>query len=153
MSAAQAGLILRAAAVDDAELLFRWANDPAVRAAARDGAPIAWDGHVRWLTARLASADCRVTIAERDGCALGQVRLDRHGDWAEVDISVDPAARGQGVGLALLAHAAGDNFSGLARLVSAVRVENTASLALFRAAGYRQSGDDGAFVHFERELP
>ena len=145
---------LRPARANDARLLYEWANDPAVRAMARDTRPIAWDGHRAWFAARLARADCRILIAEVDGEPVGQVRLDRQGPdggRAEIDISVAPARRGRGHGRAMLA--ALPPWPGVSRLVAVVRRENAASAALFRAAGFTARAGDEAFVTFERDAP
>jgi UDP-3-O-[3-hydroxymyristoyl] glucosamine N-acyltransferase len=136
--------ILRPASSEDCAQLFHWANDPAVRQAARCTDPIAWEGHQGWFARRLASADCRIYLAcdAANASPLGQVRLDRTGWRAEVDISVDAAARGRGVGAALLAYAAEQARGWVDHLWSAVKVSNSGSLALFRAAGFVDQGEE-----------
>ena len=46
---------LRRAAPEDADQLWRWANDDAVRAASFHPEPIPWDDHVAWFQRLLAS--------------------------------------------------------------------------------------------------
>jgi GNAT superfamily N-acetyltransferase/carbonic anhydrase/acetyltransferase-like protein (isoleucine patch superfamily) len=152
-------LAFRPAQAEDCALLFHWANDPAVRGNARSPDPIAWDGHQGWFAKRLTSVDCRIFIAcdGPDGTPLGQVRLDRDGWRAEVDIAVDALARGRGVGVALLAHAAQQARGWVDHLWSAVKTSNTASLALFRAAGFAEQGPvsdpSGHYTTFCLPLP
>jgi RimJ/RimL family protein N-acetyltransferase len=146
-------LRLRRATLEDEDLLLRWANDPEVRAMARNRAAIAPAAHRAWLARKLDDPACRIWIAEADGVPAGQIRLDRDGASAEVDISVAAGRRGQGVGLSLLTAPALADWPGLARLEAAVRRENAASRALFRRAGFVESGADADYVYFEKRLP
>lgn len=154
-------LTLRRAEEADAKLLFRWANDPAVRAMARTIAPILWEGHRRWFAGKLADENCRIWIAEAAPGIMpesggmspaGQIRLDREGPSAEVDISVDPAARGRGVGLFMLRAMLPEPWRGLEALHAEVRVENAGSLALFRRGGFHEVRRTEAYVRFEKRL-
>jgi len=75
-------------------------------------------------------------------------------------IAVDPAQRGRGLALGLLAHLALlARRQGLTRLRLEVRPENTAALQLYLAQGFRPIGlslgyyqDSGACLHLERQL-
>ena len=129
--------------MDDATLLWRWANDPETRRNAFTKAPIPYDAHVAWLQARLASEGTRLLIfADAEG-PVGQVRFDRTGDAAEVSIVVAPERRGAGLGRAMLDEAVraqrAEHGAGL-RLRALVLPHNTRSLAMFRACGFAQVG-------------
>jgi RimJ/RimL family protein N-acetyltransferase len=145
-------LRLRRATPEDEDLLMRWANDPEVRAMARRRAAIAPDEHRAWFARKLADGLCRIWIAEVDGMPAGQVRLDRTGASAEVDISVAAERRGQGVGLFMLTAPTLGDWPGLECLEATVRRENRASLALFRHAGFVERGADVEFVYVEKRL-
>lgn len=68
--------------------------------------------------------------------AFGHLAFETDGEAAELGISVDPAVRKQGVGLALLERAAAHARNrGHARLVMAYLPENTALASLARRAG------------------
>ncbi len=153
--AARPALRLRPAVAGDARQLFDWANDPTVRAMARKTGPIAWAGHMDWLRARLDSPDCRILLAEADGVPVGQVRLDRRGDTAEIDYSVDGRWRRRGFGALLLAAAENEalSWSGVNTLLAEVRRSNTASVAALHRAGYREAGADPDYLRFEKVLP
>jgi|GEM_PF-502363 len=145
---------IRAVTAQDCQQLFVWANDPVVRQMARSTDPIPWDGHQRWFSRRLSSPDCRIFLAEAgDGTPLGQVRLDREGWQAEVDISVDPAQRGRGIGGLLLAHAARQAQGWAATLVSAVKQENAPSQHLFLLSGYQDCGLSDGYYHYRLDIP
>lgn len=143
---------LRAASAADERLLFDWVNDPATRRSARNRQPIAWPEHRDWFAAKLAAADCAIWIAEVDGDAVGQVRLDRHDMSAEIDIAVAPQHRGHGYGQAALLALAADHAMGTDCLQAAVRMENDASLAMFRNAGFIETSRADGFVNLEKRI-
>ena len=95
---------------------------------------------------------CRIWIAEDGGKTFGQIRLDRRDDAAEVDISVDAAARGKGIGLFMLTAPEIAGWLGLRRLHAAVRRENAASLSLFRRAGFAEVRQDRDYLYFEKAV-
>jgi len=60
-------LTLREARPSDAELLWRWANDPETRANSFSRAAISYADHVAWLERRLASDATRIWIFGDEG--------------------------------------------------------------------------------------
>jgi hypothetical protein len=65
----------REAGMDDAALLWRWANDAETRRNAFSQAAIPYGAHVAWLRRRLDSGATRVLIfADAEG-PVGQVRF------------------------------------------------------------------------------
>ena len=146
----QTAVTLRAASVADERLLFDWVSDPAVRRSARNRQAITWPEHRRWFAARLAASDCAIWIAESNGEAVGQVRLDRDGACAEIDIAVAPDRRGRGYGQAMLRALGTDHTLGVDCLRAAVRLENAASVAMFRKAGFDETGRADGFVNLEK---
>ena len=90
--------------------------------------------------------DCRF-VARRDGRVVGWTAVARYSSrqvYAGVaweSIYVDVAARGQGVGTALLAALIpASEAAGIWTLVAGVQAENAPSLALHLRAGFRQIG-------------
>jgi RimJ/RimL family protein N-acetyltransferase len=136
---ARSSVRLRPANAGDAALLFEWLNRPDSLAASLDtAAPVAWQDHERWLTARLADPGTRLWIVERDGAPVGQVRLQDKGDGPEVAIYIDPAARGGGIAGAALDHALGEGALAWpgATAIARVRLDNARSQRLFERAGF-----------------
>jgi RimJ/RimL family protein N-acetyltransferase len=133
---------LRPADAGDAEVLWTWVNDPAVRQASFRTDPILWDDHVAWLDRRLADPACHIYVAERAGAPWGQVRFDGAGRDREVDVSVAPSARGGRAASALLRAATRRLFdeSDAQRVVAAVKADNAPSLAAFRGADFSPDG-------------
>ncbi len=139
MSTTRGGIVLRPARPDDAPRLLEWANDPATRAASFDRAEISWPEHVAWLAAVLADPDRRLWIAEEEGVALGQVRVDRAPEgFGVVSIGLAPGARGRGIGQAVLGlgAAAAMRELGIRRVRALVMPANVPSRRLFEGAGF-----------------
>lgn len=121
---------LRAANLDDAQLLFDWRNDPVTRAMSLSRDPVTWEGHLAWLKSALASPVRSILIAE-DGVPLGTVRLDKD-IRTEISITLAPAARGHGLAAPILRLAT----DGLGPFVARIRPDNIASRKAFEAAGF-----------------
>jgi L-amino acid N-acyltransferase YncA len=101
-----------------------------------------WDG---FDTTRLPAH--RFVAADPDGAVLGWVAVTAvstrqvYAGVVEHSVYVDPAARGRGAGRALLdALIHSTEAAGIWTIQSGVFPENTASLALHRAAGFREVG-------------
>jgi RimJ/RimL family protein N-acetyltransferase len=87
----------------------------------------------------LADPDRRLWIAEQEGVALGQVRVDRVADaFGMVSIGLAPGARGRGIGRAVLPMglAAAARELGIRRMRAVVAPGNLASRRLFEGAGF-----------------
>jgi RimJ/RimL family protein N-acetyltransferase len=126
----------------DADLLLAWANDPTTRAQSFQPERINAATHERWLDERLSSSSSRLLIGLEGAVPIGQVRFDRGFDGAvDVGISVAAQARGRGLGRTLLAAGLAatrlDASLGVRTFVARIRLDNDASAALFRGAGFR----------------
>jgi L-amino acid N-acyltransferase YncA len=90
--------------------------------------------------------DCRL-VARLDGRVVGWTALGRYSTRAVYagvaweSVYVDEAARGRGVGLALLeALVPASEAAGVWTLIAGVQAENVGSLALHERAGFRRIG-------------
>lgn len=146
--------------MDDAHLLWEWANDAETRRNAFSKAPIAYDTHVAWLQGRLASEATRLLIFADAIGPVGQVRFDVAHDVAEVSIVVAPARRGAGHGRAILTEALGAlraEHGSRVRPRARVLAHNGRSLAMFRACGFvsvgveRRDGEDVIVLELPRD--
>jgi len=138
---------LRRLAPEDIERTYRWQQHPDIRRYARDPRPPTWAEHTAWVTRELSDPGCVLDIVEHDATPAGVVRLDRiereGADAAyEVSIYVAPELTGRGIGAAALK--ALRRMAPEAVLVAHVLPANTASHALFAAAGYVLQ--DGVYV-------
>ena len=132
-------LLLRRASIDDAKLLWEWANEPIVRKNAFHTEPIPWATHMEWLTKKLQSPDCLIWVAHAGEIPVGQIRFDMSGPEATVDISIDARQRGHGFGLELLVKGLAKIFAAKStnKIVALVKHGNPASQAIFVATGFR----------------
>jgi spore coat polysaccharide biosynthesis protein SpsF len=96
-------LKVRYACWDDAELLFRWANDPTVRKNSFNQDPISMDDHIEWYREKLDSLKTLFFIIENGKEPVAQIRYERdENDTAEINFSVDRNHRGKGFGIRTL---------------------------------------------------
>ena len=131
---------LRPATAEDADLLRRWRDDPATRAASRSTATVDAESHRAWLARVLGDRGRHLLVGFDDQGELGTVRWDRvdDGEW-EVSITVAPDRRGEGLAGRLLATGEGwlaDREPATSTMLAAVRADNQPSLRLFRSAGF-----------------
>ncbi|HLW85843.1 MAG TPA: UDP-2,4-diacetamido-2,4,6-trideoxy-beta-L-altropyranose hydrolase [Candidatus Sulfotelmatobacter sp.] len=145
------GVFLRRATGGDSRLLWEWANDPAVRSAAFSSSPISWETHEAWFAEKLRQEGCLMLIAEDgEGSAVGQIRFDTRADGdCEVDVSVAPARRGQGLAATLIRRGA-ETVLGertCLRIHAFVKPENRASRCAFESAGFRSQGEEEVSGH------
>lgn len=139
---------LRAATLEDAELLLDWRNDAETRANSRQHDLVPWDSHVIWLAALLADPARELLIAERDGRAVGTVRFDRERDETALSWTIAPAWRGQGLGRAMVRCAV--ERTPTARLRAEIVASNARSIAIAREAGFRPSETIGDIMVWRR---
>jgi RimJ/RimL family protein N-acetyltransferase len=131
---------VRLASAEDADLLRRWRDDPATRAASRSAATVDPDAHQSWLAQVLVDRDRHLLVGSDGQGDVGTVRWDRvdDGEW-EVNITVAPGRRGGGLAGRLLASAEGwlaDREPATSTMLAAIRAENEPSMRLFRSARY-----------------
>ena len=143
-----AGFRVDVALPDDVLQLWRWANDPVVRASAFNPDPIPLEDHRAWFARRLADSDCLILVGRLRGTPVGQIRLERRDGACEIDVSVAAGERGRGFGLRLMRQALDRLAARWPELpaVGLVKSENSASLGLFRQSGFREGPSDRAGV-------
>jgi UDP-2,4-diacetamido-2,4,6-trideoxy-beta-L-altropyranose hydrolase len=137
-------LQVRPAVVDDARLLWNWANEPEVRAVSFHSEPIPWETHLRWFASKLQDEDCRILVTELPGAApVGVIRFEAGGEEAAVSVSVSKGFRGQGLGAETIRRGteAFLNETTATCVRAFVKPDNTASLRAFEAAGYQPAGE------------
>ncbi|WP_306173043.1 MULTISPECIES: hypothetical protein [Pseudomonas] len=83
---ASSALKLRQVTLEDARLLFEGRNQPSVRSASLNSAPIDWDAHRVWLAAKLRDPGCLLLVAEAQEGPVGVLRYDLAVNRAEVSL-------------------------------------------------------------------
>jgi UDP-2,4-diacetamido-2,4,6-trideoxy-beta-L-altropyranose hydrolase len=146
---------LRAATALDAPLLLELRNDPDAVRFSVTGREVAPAEHVDWLVARLADPDTRLWIAEEDGVAVGQVRVDLRDGTGTVSIGIAPAHLGRGIGPAVLQAMVVEieRDARVHALRAVARAENRASRRAFERAGFQgRERHDRDFIVLERSV-
>ena len=146
-------IVLALATPADSSDLFAWRNDIATRQASKNAEPISWDSHVRWFAAALASPDRKIYLGRIGSQRIGSIRFDRIDPVEEVflvSISVAPAERGRGLGLALLR--AGILAEGRATLEAEIATSNLASRRIFESCGFKPTDEinEPKFLKYRR---
>lgn len=127
-------LRLRAATMDDAELLLGWRNEPATRDASFDTRPIDVREHRDWLTQQLRSPSARIWIGLVDDAPVGTVRFAIDGATATISVAITAVRRSAGIGTRLISMGCTRlAMEGSVRTIIAwIRRGNAASEAAFR---------------------
>nr|WP_246215329.1 GNAT family N-acetyltransferase [Modestobacter muralis] len=156
----QRGWEVAPATAADSDLLLSWRNDPETRRRSLNPAEVSPAEHGAWFDRVLADPDRELLLVRHDGDPVGTVRFDRDtGTDREVSITLAPQQRGRGRAATVLA--CGEEFlaAGPAadcRVTARVKVDNAASGALFRRAGYSRdeaaSAADPGVDHWARTL-
>ena len=124
----------RPATAADADLLLALRNDPVTREQSTQTTEVTRDEHLRWLAASLQNDRRVLLLFCEDDVPVGTLRADRLDDGRlELSWTVTPAARGQGVGTAML-RAAVRRFQ--APLVARIKQTNTPSARMAAAIGF-----------------
>lgn len=140
----EARIALRPVTMADAELLWRWVNDPLVREWSFQQEPIPVQTHVAWLRRKLADPNAVIYLAvDGQGKPVGQVRFEIDaGGQAEVDVSVAPTMRGKGYASAVLRRGVAEllRTTAVHRVRAVIKAANAKSIRAFERAGFAAAG-------------
>ena len=148
---------LRPANLNDEELLFRWANDPYVRANAFISEPIERKIHKKWFDTRLNNLkNHRLYIAytKNNKVPVGQVRFDLIDSKWRIDFSIDSIFRNQGYGLIMLNLAMKKLavIDSHGELIAQVKKKNVSSYNVFKGLNFKISGENNKRTTFRKKL-
>ncbi|MEO7300894.1 MAG: UDP-2,4-diacetamido-2,4,6-trideoxy-beta-L-altropyranose hydrolase [Verrucomicrobiota bacterium] len=132
-------LRLSRATLDDAKILWEWANDPSVRQNAFQTEPIPWTAHLGWMEKKLRSFDTFIWIARDEEKCIGQMRIDVSGNSASADVSVSSSHRASGRGPELFIKGLREFWKERPdiKVVAQIKKENQASQKMLKLAGFR----------------
>jgi L-amino acid N-acyltransferase YncA len=144
-------LKLRKVTQDDCELLWKWANDPIVRAASFSSEPITWEEHLSWFNSKLNSSNCYHFIAfdVRDE-PIGQVRFDLDKQLQSVvSISLASNRRSQGYGKLMLKMAIEElsKCTLVNNIQAFIKADNFASIKLFKSLEFTKECAELTSLH------
>jgi len=137
-------LSLRKVIGSDIKLLFKWVNDPAVRANARNPKSVTWREHSTWFREKLDDPTTYMYILTERKRAIGIIRFDKKDQKFVISYSIDKSYRGQGLGKLIL-------IEGLKKLsltvrqprfIAQVKQGNIASEKIFNTLGFKLKGKE-----------
>jgi UDP-2,4-diacetamido-2,4,6-trideoxy-beta-L-altropyranose hydrolase len=136
-------LSLRKAMEEDGLLLWKWANEPTVRAVSFSSQTISWSQHLEWFNRKLQDLNCYFFIAiDRDKIPIGQIRLDQEEDRAIISITIAPEKRGLGYGSLAINLAVNEMFhqTSIHQIVALIKSKNLSSIRTFEKIGFQNEG-------------
>lgn len=133
-------LQLREVKQEDCELLWKWANDPIVRAASFSSQEITWKDHINWFNNKLNSSSCKHFIAINQlNQPIGQIRFEIDQQLiAIVSLSLDSQYRGRNYSKLMLQMAMDKLLQNnqINYIQALIKPNNVASIRLFQSVGF-----------------
>jgi UDP-2,4-diacetamido-2,4,6-trideoxy-beta-L-altropyranose hydrolase len=134
-------IVLRPVRRDDCDLLWQWANEPAVRAVSFSSESIPWEQHVQWFESKINDESCHLFLAvNHRNAPFGQVKFDIQGKEAVISTTIAKDYRGLGYGSLLIELASRRLFeiTGVSQINAYVKIDNDISKRAFEKAGYQE---------------
>lgn len=147
---------IRLADLVDADLTFKWANIPGVRAFSFNKDKITYKEHINWYFDKLQSSNCEYYILEIKGNPAGSIRFDiEDNHTAKINYLLDPNFTGKGLGTYLLDSGLqflNKNRSSIRRVYGFVLKENLASIRIFEKLSFKIVLEDNSELKFEKSI-
>ena len=135
-------LNIREANINDAQLLFSWANDPVTRQSSFNSDPIEWKSHLSWMENSIKNVNRILYIVLFEEIPVGTVRFDQN-DTTVIGVTVAPEFRGKGMGAKIIKIACEAYLKKVntRKIVAYIKNENLASVKAFQKAGFSLTGE------------
>lgn len=145
-------LEIRKATEEDVLVYFNWVNEASVRRNSIRQEPILLEDHTRWFQKKVSDPSSNLYIFHKEGKPVGQVRLDKHRAFGEIDYSIDMDFRNLGMGKIILNKAieAFKTENPGVGIKGVVKESNIASNRVFLSLGFSLKGKkmiDGVTYH------
>ncbi len=130
---------LRAAVEADAEMIYKWRNDPFIISKGTVERVIPWEEHQAWFQETVQGTDRQLYIVLGDEVPIGQVRFDRvEPNRAEISIYLLREHTGRGLGIVALQKACHEIIAlwNVNWVTAFVRSDNIPSISAFPKAGF-----------------
>lgn len=133
---------IRDATINDAEILFEWANDPNTRQNSFNPETIEWNNHISWLKKKLIDPLTKIYILYYHHTQIATVRFDTNKNTI-IGITVAPSHRGLGLGAEVLKIATNKFWiNNNNEIFAYIKKGNFASQRIFEKAGFRFLKED-----------
>ncbi len=145
---------LREADINDADILYQWRNDTAVRNNSFNSNVIQYEEHQAWLGRTLQDpSECLYVLMDLD-VPVGQVRLSCQGTAARISYSIGNEYCGQGYGSIILQLAENEmlRINPQGYLLAQVKKNNIASQRIFEKLGYICNEEEAYYEYSKLEL-
>lgn len=148
-------LLFRKAQKEDVDILFKWANDPKVRAQSLSSDSITYEDHTKWFTGKLSNVNCFLYIAIKNDIPVGMIRFDVNNNESTISYLVDEAERGKGTGSAIISEGIEkfilqSGFHG--KMLAVVKVFNTPSIKIFEKFKFEKENINKDLIRFKRPV-
>ena len=128
---------IRNVTIEDAQLLFEWANDPEIRENSFHQGAIEWNDHIVWLNNKLHDSSCKMFIFHQNNNPIGFVRLEND-ENAVISVTVASDKRGKGFGTEIIKMACSKFWGKSDRSIFGyIKESNKASLKACKKAGFK----------------
>lgn len=147
-------LSFKKASLEDSTDLLVWRNDPLTRENSFNPLPVSQEEHDKWFSDSLGDSDRTIFIALNSSREkIGQIRFDRKGEIAEVDVTVAPDYRGRGYGCAIIEEGSSHYVEthAVRHLVAKVKKGNTPSMRAFQKAGFKPRVENPDYIELRRD--
>ncbi len=128
----------RLAKAEDVKFYYEIVSDSVSRQNSFNSDPISYESHEKWFSNKLTDEIARMYVIEIRNDRVGQVRLEKEGNSAIVDIGIHPTWRGKGLGSLSIEKVTkrilADGFADEA--VAWIKLENVISQKAFEKAGF-----------------
>lgn len=146
-------LKLRPVLPEDCERVWKWANDPSVRAASFSDAFIPWEEHISWFQKRIKHPHFYIGL-NQDDLPVGQVRFDQKESETVISVMIDNSFRNRGYGVVLIRQACEEVLlkSNIKAIHAYLKPDNKASILAFVLAGFKETSGNLMFAYPARHF-
>lgn len=129
-------IVVKEVSIDNAKLLFDWANDSVTRHNSFNPNPIEWKSHVSWLKRKIADPNAHLFLTYLNKIPIGTIRFESK-DNTEISVTVAPSQRGKGNGAKIIKAACNRFMKNSNQAILAyIKKDNPASKRVFEKAGF-----------------